>query len=100
MRIERRAPHLFQWDIAMSFYDDRARARAAALMLRGMLRELRSAPKDSRDFLVFDKRDDWKDLGVNDDHVAAFDLSDDALLDHHIAQAGEAVRAFGACRRG
>ena len=79
----------------MSFYDDRARARAAALMLRGMLRELRSAPKDSRDFLVFDKRDDWRDLGVDDDHVAAFDLSDDALLDHHIAQADEAVRALG-----
>lgn len=79
----------------MNDFHDRARARDAALKLRGMLTEVRNAPKDARDFLVFDKRDDWAGLGVSDDDVEGADLSDDALLDHHIAQAGAAARALG-----
>ena len=79
----------------MNDFHDRARARDAALKLRGMLTEVRNAPKDARDFLVFDKRDDWADLGVSDDDAEGVDLSDDALLDHHIAQAGAAARVLG-----
>lgn len=78
----------------MTSYDDRAGARNAA-RLHGMLREVRNAPKDARDFLVFDRRDDWKNLGVGDDHIAAVDLTDDDALDDHIAQAGALARALG-----
>lgn len=79
----------------MTYFDERTRTRDTAARLHGMLREVRAAPKDARAFLVFDKRDDWNDLGIGDDHVAAVDLTDDGVLDDHIAQAGAVARTLG-----
>lgn len=79
----------------MNDFNDRARARDVSLMLRGMLTEVRNAPKDARDFLVFDKRDDWTALGLGDDHLAAADLTDDAMLDREIADCTTCLHALG-----
>lgn len=78
----------------MTYFAERTPARDAA-RLHGLLRELRGAPKNAREFAVFDRRDDWAKLGIGDSDFDGVDLSDDALIDHHIAQTGAAARALG-----
>jgi hypothetical protein len=68
----------------MTYLDDSAQARAAARRLHGLLVEVRAAPKDARNYMLFDRRDELKGLGIDDNQIASFDPSNDAL-DTHIA---------------
>jgi hypothetical protein len=75
----------------MSGYDDDY--SDAALKLHGLLSEVRRAPKDGRDFALFERGDELGKLGIGYDQINAFDATDDAALDHHIAAAASAARA-------
>jgi hypothetical protein len=79
----------------MNFPNERTRARDTAVRLHGLLSEVRNAPKDARDFALFDRRDALAELGVPHHQIDAFDATDDGALDGHIAQAGAVARALG-----
>ena len=70
--------------------------RDDAVRLRAILRGVRGARSDERDFALFDARDELKGLGVDAAQIDAFDAHDDAALDHHIGQAHAVATALGA----
>jgi hypothetical protein len=71
-------------------------ARDKSLRLLNLLRGVREAKPDARDFALFDRRDDLAALGVPHAQIDSFDARDDAALDRHIADAGAAARRLGA----
>ena len=74
----------------------RAALRDDAVRLRAILRGVRGARSDERDFALFDARDELKGLGVDATQIDSFDPRDDAALDHHIGQAHAVATALGA----
>lgn len=79
----------------MTYFDERAQAREAATRLYSLLADVRRAPGDRRNYMLFDQREELNSLGVDDDQINAFDATDDAELDQSIARAGAVVRRFG-----
>lgn len=55
----------------MTYLDDSAQARAAARRLHGLLVEVRAAPKDARNYMLFDRRDELKGFGIDDNQIAS-----------------------------
>ncbi len=78
----------------MTYFDDHARTDAAVRLHR-LLSDVRAAPTDARNYMLFDRRDELNGLGVDDDQINGFDAANDAALDHHIARAGAMAREFG-----
>ena len=81
--------------MARDDFSERGRVRDAALRLRALLSEVRSAPKDSRDFALFERRDDLAKLGVDPAQIDGFDATDDAAIDRHIADCSDCLRVLG-----
>lgn len=75
---------------------ERDRVRADAARMRDLLRGVRDARSDARDFALFDVRDQLAGLGVAREQIDAFDAQDDEALDDHIGQAHAMATAFGA----
>ncbi len=73
-----------------------ARVRDDAMRLLTLLREVRAAKPEARDFALFDRRDAIARLGVPHDEIDAFDATDDDALDRHIADARAVATAYGA----
>ena len=73
-----------------------ARARDDAMRPLTLLREVRAAKAEARDFALFDRRDAIARLGVPHDEIDAFDAQDDDALDRHIAEARAVATAYGA----
>lgn len=73
----------------MTYIDDRV-AR-----LHGLLKDVRGAADDARDFAWFEKHDDLKRLGVDPDVIDNFDARDTAALDQSIAATVTATRGLG-----
>jgi hypothetical protein len=78
----------------MTYFDNRSR-RDAAARLHGLLSDVRAAPRDARNYVLFERRDELNGLGVDDGQINAFDARDEATLDHHIAQANAVARGIG-----
>lgn len=72
------------------------RARDDAMRLLTLLREVRAAKPDARDFALFDRRDALNALGAPYGQIDGFDATDDAALDAHIANARAVATTYGA----
>lgn len=70
--------------------------RDDAMRLLTLLREVRAAKPDERDFALFDRRDAFNALGAPYEQIDAFDAQDDGALDRHIAAARAVATAYGA----
>jgi hypothetical protein len=62
------------------------------MRLLTLLREVRAAKSDARDFALFDRRDALAALGVPMDEIDKFDAHDDAALDRHIGRVQAATQ--------
>lgn len=65
----------------------------AARRLHQLLSEVRRAPKDARNFALFERGDELKKLGIDYNQINAFDATDDATLDRQIAVTASVARA-------